>query len=119
VSLDTFLSLIKAGDKEKANKILKQMGDNAPAKWHKEQKKMAGHIPTEGKGIFSPNSRKTNPNAPDWKGQLMVNGEIVKFSGWIKHSAYGEFLSLSVNRPMEGQTFPKENDTKYDGDIPF
>jgi len=113
----TLFEAIQAGDKEKAQKLLKSMGDNLPPKYRKNY---MAHIPTEGKGIFSPNTRKTNPNAPDWKGQIMVNGEIVKFSGWIKKSSYGEFLSLSVDRPMqEPQQYPKEVYHISDSEIPF
>lgn len=108
---------ILAGDKESAQKLLKSMGDRLPPKYRKNH---MAHIPTEGKGIFAPNTRKTNPNAPDWKGQIMVNGEIVKFSGWIKRSSYGEFLSLSVDKPMvEPQQYPKEVNNTWDGDVPF
>lgn len=90
-----------------------------------KDRKMA-HVPSEGRGIFSPNSHKKHPKAPDWKGQLMINGEIVKFSGWIKKSAYGEFLSLAVDNwkpnnaaQEQQQQYPKEVTPTYDGDVPF
>ena len=113
---------ILAGDKEAANKILKKLGDNLPPKYRRNY---MAHQPTEGKGIFGPNTRKTNPNAPDWKGQIMIDGKVVRFSGWIRQSSYGEFMSLSVDQPAPQQQYPKEvtgsknESNTWDSDVPF
>ena len=86
-----------------------------------KESKMA-HEPSEGKGIFTPITNKKTPNSPDWKGQLMHKGEIVKFAGWIKKSAYGEFLSLAVDNyvPPAPQEYPREVKSKSnDDEVPF
>ena len=86
------------------------------------------HIPQEGKGIYSPQKNKQKPTQPDWKGQIMHNGEIIKISGWIKQSQYGEFHSIAVDKwvpdpnykkPSE-QQYPKEVNSGYDdSEVPF
>ena len=89
-------------------------------------------LPREGNGAFFPVTKKANPRAPDWKGQMMINGNLIKISGWYKTSAYGQFLSLAVDnfidpkaKPNEnGQQWPKEvrpagNDPFDDNGVPF
>ena len=116
----TLFDAILSGDKETAQKLLKSMGDHLPPKYRRNY--TMAHEPTEGRGIFGPNTYKKTPNAPDWKGQIMHNGEIIKISGWLKKSSFGEFLSLAVDRPPNqapAQQYPKEVNTFDDSDIPF
>jgi hypothetical protein len=82
------------------------------------------HEPKEGSGVFFPQKDKKHPKAPDWKGQVLHNGETIKLSGWIKKSSYGEFLSLAVDKWQEGvrKAYPVDVTHKEypkDSDIPF
>jgi hypothetical protein len=75
----------------------------------------------EGKGVLFSNNKKGNERAPDFKGDIMVDGKVIKLSGWKRTSAYGELISLLHNtyEPIQNKnTYPKEvrND---DGDVPF
>ena len=51
----------------------------------------------------------------------MHNGEIIKIAGWTKKSAYGELVSLTVEKPYDPnqQQYPKDVTKKYDSDVPF
>ena len=67
------------------------------------------NVPREGGGAFFPQRDKKHPKAPDWKGQIMHQGNIIKLSGWFKTSAYGQFISLAVdNYQAQPQQYPKE-----------
>jgi hypothetical protein len=78
------------------------------------------HEPTEGKGVLFPQRDKKHPKAPDLKGQIMINGEVVKLSAWTKKSQYGEFFSLAVDNWMAkpAKQYPKDV-TPDGGDVPF
>ena len=47
--------------------------------------------------------------APDFTGDIMHNGEVIKLSAWKRQSAYGELLSLSISNwpPNKGTGQPK------------
>lgn len=55
-------------------------------------------------GILSRNDRKEQPNHPDFKGQINVNGVDFWLSGWVKerNDGSGKFFSLSV-KPKDAQ----------------
>ena len=123
-SISSFLG--SKDDLEKLKEWVRKTNATLPDPEIERKRKMA-HVPSEGKGIFSPQTKKTNPAQPDWKGQIMVNGETIRFSGWMKKSQYGEFMSLAVDRPFEPkepkprnqQSYPKEVEQEYDGEIPW
>lgn len=48
------------------------------------------------RGALFKNDRKEQPNHPDYKGSLNVNGVDYWVSAWIKEGAKGKFMSLSV-----------------------
>lgn len=79
---------------------------------------MATKIPEEGKGVLFSNDKKGNEKAPDFKGEVMANGKLIKLSAWKRTSAYGELISLAVN-PMATQQYPREVSNKNDDTIPF
>lgn len=75
--------------------------------------------PEEGKGVLFSSDKRGNERAPDFKGQVMVDGKIIKLSAWKRMSAYGELISLSVNQFSNQQNqYPKEINRK-DQDVPF
>ena len=77
-------------------------------------------------GILSRNDRKEQPNHPDFKGQINVNGVDYWLSGWIKerNDKSGKFFSLSV-KPKDAQQSAAPAQSRQsqppapDGDIPF
>jgi len=57
----------------------------------------------DGNGVLFTNSYKEG-NQPDMKGNIKINGEILKLSGWKKQTKNGdEFISLAVD------TYKKED----------
>lgn len=77
-------------------------------------------------GSLFKNDRKEKETHPDYKGDGMVNGQMVWISGWRKVSANGKpLLSLSF-QPKEQQaakpiakSAPKQADPDFDDDMPF
>ena len=59
-------------------------------------------------GILSRNDRKEQPNHPDFKGQINVDGVDYWLSGWIKerNDKSGKFFSLSVKPKDAAQARP-------------
>lgn len=62
------------------------------------------------RGILSRNDRKEQPNHPDFKGSINVDGTDYWLSGWVKErkDGSGKFFSLTV-RPKDP---PSEHHTK-------
>jgi len=125
------LTTLDGTDTQSLQKLFDLAARSLPDTDSLERKQKVANIPQEGKGIFTPNGRKTNPMQPDWKGQIMHNGELIRFSGWIKQSQYGEFQSLAVDKWKPGdpstkapvdrnkQSYPQEVKDDYDSDVPF
>ena len=68
--------------------------------------------PKEGCGALFINNYQGG-NKPDLKGNIFINGEVVKLSAWKKQTKNGdEFISLSVDN------FVAE-EKKDDNDCPF
>jgi len=49
-------------------------------------------------GALFRNTKKdeSNPNAPDYTGDVLITGVRWRLAGWVKESTRGKFLSLSV-----------------------
>ena len=77
---------------------------------------MSNHIPQEGRGVLFQNLEKKTETHPDYKGQIMHKGEIVKISAWRKNHSNGHLFSLSVQKRPEAVAFEVKQD---DGDVPF
>jgi hypothetical protein len=78
----------------------------------------------EGSGSMFPNSYKEKDSQPDWKGKIMINGEIVKLSGWTRE--YGNEgktrISLAVDtfEPKQRDGFEQAKKVVDDNqDVPF
>jgi hypothetical protein len=56
-------------------------------------------------GVLFKNDKKDNERAPDYKGNIMVEGKDYWLSGWIKEGKTGKFLGLALS--------PREESTKY------
>jgi hypothetical protein len=90
----------------------------------KEAIKMA--TTKDNSGVLFRNTKKdeSSPNAPDYTGDLLITGVRWRLAGWIKESARGKFLSLSV-KPDEQKSEATKPATKKpamadaDSEIPF
>lgn len=79
-------------------------------------------------GILSRNDRKEQPNHPDFKGQINVDGVDYWLSGWIKerNDKSGRFFSLSVKpkepaqaKPVKQTSAPGSGFDDMNDDVPF
>jgi len=58
------------------------------------------------RGVLFVNDRKETETQPDRKGSINVEGKEYWLSGWIKESAKGKILSLSI-QPKEEKDWVK------------
>ena len=54
-------------------------------------------------GALFTNDRKTTDKHPDMNGKINIAGVEHWFSGWWKKGQRGDFLSLSIGKPVEEQ----------------
>ena len=71
-------------------------------------------------GVLFKNDKKDNERAPEYKGNIMVNGNEYWISAWIKEGKSGKFMGLAVSprdaQPPASKPLPKNLD---DDSIPF
>lgn len=71
-------------------------------------------------GVLFRNDKKENDRAPDYKGNVMVDGNEYWLSAWIKEGKTGKFMGLALSprdaQPPAGK--PVASNLK-DDDIPF
>ena len=71
-------------------------------------------------GVLFKSDKKDNERAPDYKGNIMVDGTEYWLSAWIKEGKNGKFLGLAVSprdaQPPASKPVPKNLD---DSDFPF
>ena len=71
-------------------------------------------------GVLFKNDKKDNERAPEYKGNIMVDGQEYWISAWIKEGKTGKFMGLAVS-PRDAQppaSKPVASNLK-DDDIPF
>ena len=71
-------------------------------------------------GVLFRNDKKENDRAPEYKGNIMVDGQEYWLSAWIKEGKTGKFMGLAVS-PRDAQppaSKPVASNLK-DDDIPF
>lgn len=91
-----------------AKKIREQTGENNMAY---EQKNNSG-------SLFR-NDRKEQPNHPDYKGSVMIDGVEMWVSAWVKEGNGKKFFSMSFT-PKQAQAAPASAATAQDSDdLPF
>ena len=65
-------------------------------------------------GVLFANDKKDNEKAPNYKGNMMVDGQEYWLSAWVKEGKNGKFLGLAVSprdaQPPAGKPMPKNLD---------
>ncbi len=70
--------------------------------------------------LFKNDKEGGNPNWPDYKGSINIEGEEFWLSAWIKEGKKGKFMSLSAkpkDAPTSVKSAPKRSES--DDSIPF
>jgi hypothetical protein len=78
-------------------------------------------------GVLFKNDKKDNERAPDYKGNIMVDGQEYWLSAWIKEGKTGKFMGLAVSprdaQPPAGKVPYGQGGTTKEGrdmeDVPF
>lgn len=79
---------------------------------------------TEGNGRLLTVEKK-HPKGPNLKGEVMIEGRVIKLSAWTRETPYGMLISLKHDTwqppSQRGQepARPREVPDNYDGEIPF
>ncbi len=75
----------------------------------------------ENKGIIFKNTKKTNENQPDYRGEINVDGVKKEIALWVKKGEKGSFFSVGISEPYrkeEPDTVPAKMEEQTD-DLPF
>ena len=81
----------------------------------------------EGSGsLFKNHKKEEGSKQPDYRGDAMVNGEVMEVSAWIKEGNNGKFFSLSIKakqaqreeKPAPEKKSPSKFDV-LDDTVPF
>jgi hypothetical protein len=77
----------------------------------------------EGSGALFKNDRKEKETQPDYRGDILINGQEYWLSAWIKEGAKGKFMSLAAS-PKDEATKPAPKQDAgdiagLDSDVPF
>jgi hypothetical protein len=71
-------------------------------------------------GVLFRNDKKDNERAPEYKGNIMVDGQEYWLSAWIKEGKTGKFMGLAVSpRDAQPPASKPMSGNLEDSDIPF
>jgi hypothetical protein len=77
------------------------------------------YVPKEGGGSLFKNDKQGNDKRPDWRGDLMIGGQLYEIAAWEKQGARGAFFSLSA-KPKQADKAQKPAARDHaDDDVPF
>lgn len=64
---------------------------------------MAQFQQKDNQGVLFNNTKKTQPNHPDFTGKITVEGKEFELSAWKKHSekSQSEYLSVAIREPRQ------------------
>lgn len=57
---------------------------------------MTTYTPRELSGTLHRNDKGDNPNRPDYRGDICIEGVVYSLSAWIKEGQRGKFLSIQA-----------------------
>jgi hypothetical protein len=71
-------------------------------------------------GVLFRSDKKDNDRAPDYKGNITVNGQDYWLSAWIKEGKSGKFMGLAVSPKEDYQPRQAPKKASFeDEDLPF
>ena len=78
-------------------------------------------------GVLFKNDRKDKPTAPDYKGNITVDGKPYWLSAWVKDGKSGKFMGLALSpkdevnttAPAKAKAKPSSGFDDMDSDLPF
>lgn len=76
---------------------------------------MSNYQMQEGQFTLFKNNKTTN-NAPEYTGEIMVNGKKMRLAAWVKEGKSGKFFSGKMSEPIVKRDEPQEDPS---GDLPF
>lgn len=76
---------------------------------------MSNYTMQQGQFTLFKNNKTTN-NAPEYTGEIMVNGKKMRLAAWVKEGKNGKFFSGKMSEPREAQ---KQEQQDSSGDLPF
>jgi hypothetical protein len=62
----------------------------------------------EGQFTLFKNNKTTN-NAPEYTGEIMVNGKKMRLAAWVKEGKNGKFFSGKMSEPMLKRDEPQDD----------
>ena len=62
----------------------------------------------EGQFSLFKNNKTTN-NAPEYTGEIMVNGKKMRLAAWVKEGKNGKFFSGKMSEPMLKRDEPQDD----------
>ena len=72
----------------------------------------------EGKATLFKNDKGDNPNRPDYSGDGMYKGELVKIAMWVNINDKGERrMSLNIEPKQQRQEQPKQESPAFSTDF--
>lgn len=77
---------------------------------------MSNYTMQEGQFTLFKNNKTTN-NAPEYTGEIMVNGKKMRLAAWVKEGKNGKFFSGKMSEPREAQT--QNSESNNGNDLPF
>jgi len=79
------------------------------------------YVQKDGGGSLFKNDKQGNEKRPDYRGDLMIGGQLYEIAAWEKQGARGAFFSLSAKlKQSDGprEQMPQKASAPDDG-IPF